>query len=38
MLVNPQTGSSSDSTVTFSARGDSSYEYLLKVWVIKLKL
>ncbi|KAG0461666.1 hypothetical protein HPP92_021963 [Vanilla planifolia] len=33
IYINPHTGSSSYSTVTFGAMGDSFYEYLLKVWI-----
>ncbi|RWR75244.1 mannosyl-oligosaccharide 1,2-alpha-mannosidase MNS1 [Cinnamomum micranthum f. kanehirae] len=33
IYINPHSGSSSYSTITFGAMGDSFYEYLLKVWV-----
>ncbi|XXG64424.1 hypothetical protein AAC387_Pa05g2381 [Persea americana] len=33
IYINPHTGSSSYSTITFGAMGDSFYEYLLKVWI-----
>ncbi|XP_068637590.1 mannosyl-oligosaccharide 1,2-alpha-mannosidase MNS1-like [Aristolochia californica] len=33
IYINPHTGGSSYSTVTFGAMGDSFYEYLLKVWI-----
>ncbi|XP_058068123.1 mannosyl-oligosaccharide 1,2-alpha-mannosidase MNS1-like [Magnolia sinica] len=31
--INPHTGASSYSTITFGAMGDSFYEYLLKAWI-----
>lgn len=33
IYINPERGSSSYSTITFGAMGDSFYEYLLKVWI-----
>uniref|UniRef100_A0ACD5UU85 Uncharacterized protein n=1 Tax=Avena sativa TaxID=4498 RepID=A0ACD5UU85_AVESA len=33
IYINPQSGTSSYSTITFGAMGDSFYEYLLKVWI-----
>ncbi|KAK9097777.1 hypothetical protein Syun_024822 [Stephania yunnanensis] len=33
IFLNPHSGSSSYSTITFGAMGDSFYEYLLKVWI-----
>ncbi|KAL9664755.1 hypothetical protein QQ045_020162 [Rhodiola kirilowii] len=33
IYINPTSGSTSYSTITFGAMGDSFYEYLLKVWV-----
>ena len=33
IFINPETGSPSNSQVTFGAMGDSFYEYLLKVWI-----
>ncbi|CDO97750.1 unnamed protein product [Coffea canephora] len=33
IYINPQRGTSSYSTITFGAMGDSFYEYLLKVWI-----
>uniref|UniRef100_A0A0E0KUV7 alpha-1,2-Mannosidase n=1 Tax=Oryza punctata TaxID=4537 RepID=A0A0E0KUV7_ORYPU len=33
IYINPHSGTSSYSTITFGAMGDSFYEYLLKVWV-----
>jgi mannosyl-oligosaccharide alpha-1,2-mannosidase len=33
IYINPDTGATSYSTITFGAMGDSFYEYLLKVWI-----
>lgn len=33
IFINPHSGSSAYSTITFGAMGDSFYEYLLKVWI-----
>ncbi|XP_071715547.1 mannosyl-oligosaccharide 1,2-alpha-mannosidase MNS1-like [Rutidosis leptorrhynchoides] len=33
IYLNPHTGTTSHSTITFGAMGDSFYEYLLKVWI-----
>ncbi|KAF6155642.1 hypothetical protein GIB67_034737 [Kingdonia uniflora] len=33
IYINPNTGKTSYSTITFGAMGDSFYEYLLKVWI-----
>ncbi|XP_051219070.1 mannosyl-oligosaccharide 1,2-alpha-mannosidase MNS1 [Lolium perenne] len=33
IYINPHSGTSSYSTITFGAMGDSFYEYLLKVWI-----
>ncbi|KAM0916929.1 hypothetical protein ACQ4PT_009926 [Festuca glaucescens] len=33
VYINPHSGTSSYSTITFGAMGDSFYEYLLKVWI-----
>ncbi|KAK4761073.1 hypothetical protein SAY87_005966 [Trapa incisa] len=33
IYINPKSGSSSYSAITFGAMGDSFYEYLLKVWI-----
>ncbi|PKI38168.1 mannosyl-oligosaccharide 1,2-alpha-mannosidase MNS1-like isoform X2 [Punica granatum] len=33
IYINPDTGSTSYSAITFGAMGDSFYEYLLKVWI-----
>eukprot|EP00262_Sarcandra_glabra_P007997 TRINITY_DN21165_c0_g1_i2.p1 TRINITY_DN21165_c0_g1~~TRINITY_DN21165_c0_g1_i2.p1 ORF type:complete len:574 (+),score=88.33 TRINITY_DN21165_c0_g1_i2:129-1850(+) len=33
IYINPQSGETSYSTITFGAMGDSFYEYLLKVWI-----
>ncbi|KAJ4962716.1 hypothetical protein NE237_022655 [Protea cynaroides] len=33
IFINPQTGRTSYSTITFGAMGDSFYEYLLKAWI-----
>ncbi|XP_065849774.1 mannosyl-oligosaccharide 1,2-alpha-mannosidase MNS1-like isoform X1 [Euphorbia lathyris] len=33
IYINPHTGTSSYSVITFGAMGDSFYEYLLKVWI-----
>ncbi|XVF47609.1 hypothetical protein PTKIN_Ptkin03bG0123700 [Pterospermum kingtungense] len=33
IYVNPHTGKTSHSTITFGAMGDSFYEYLLKAWI-----
>ncbi|KAL3511529.1 hypothetical protein ACH5RR_024246 [Cinchona calisaya] len=33
IYINPQRGTTSYSTITFGAMGDSFYEYLLKVWI-----
>ncbi|XP_041019199.1 mannosyl-oligosaccharide 1,2-alpha-mannosidase MNS1-like [Juglans microcarpa x Juglans regia] len=33
IYINPHTGTSAHSTITFGAMGDSFYEYLLKAWI-----
>ncbi|XWS71006.1 hypothetical protein CRYUN_Cryun03dG0099900 [Craigia yunnanensis] len=33
IYINPQSGTTSQSTITFGAMGDSFYEYLLKAWI-----